>query len=228
MRKLLFLALASLFFVGCEDNSETIEVPSTVYEKENLVVNITGLNNVILSNPSVVVSNQSTVALNNIIDAKSSVIFDNGSASDIIYKVTVAKYVADLKGVVSNGILTVTGTLKYTAAGVAKEYSDKSLIVNDKASEKGTSVKITYTKPSDITVVLTKLVKDYGDGFEVKGTITDNGDGTFTLAATGSKLDEKTKIVTNVTFEGTFDKGVLSTTIVVTQMNEPPVVPPVL
>lgn len=223
MKKLLILALASLFIVGCKSDSETTEEIPTVYNGEKLTLNITGLNNSILDNPSVVVSNGSTVALNNIIDAKSSVTFENGSAGDIIYKVTTSKHIADLKGVVSNGVLTVTGTLKYTAAGVAKEYSDKSLIVNNKASEKGTSVTIAYTKPSDIAVTLTKLVDGY-DTFEVEGTIKDNGDGTFSFIATGSDTN-KGGTVTTVGFEGSFDKGQLSVTIDIAKLGPPPVVP---
>lgn len=222
MKKLLSLVFISLFIFSCEDDGKTVEVPSHVYLGTELVLNITGLNNNTLTNQSVVISNNGvTVALNNIIDPTSSVVISGSSVSDFGYKTTVARYVSDIKGAVSNGVLTLTGTLTYTAAGVAKTYSGNNLSVNGAAAAKGTSAKVTYTQTDKIVIDLTKLVTGSADdtkAFSVEGTIVDNGDGTFTLTASGS--DKKIK----VDVDATFVEGLLSISI---QKEDIPATPPV-
>lgn len=219
MKKLFSFLLVSLFVVSCQDDGETVEVPSTVYEDNKLTVNVTGLNSNALVSPSVVQANGSTIILNNIADVKSSVILSDVSAENFTYKKTVTRYVADIKGTLSNGVLALTGSIKYTAAGVAREYADKTLIVNGSASASKTKAVVTYTKAATegeadaISIALTKLVTGSEDdtaAFTVKGTITDNGDGTFALVASGT--DKVIKVDVN----GTFNSGVLSINIVTT------------
>lgn len=208
MRKILSFLIASLFIISCEDDSSTVVVPSDVYKGDNLSINITGINNSILDNTSVVISNYGvTVVLNNIIDPESSVGFNGKSITEFTHKTTDGPYIADLRGVVSNNVLALTGSLRYTAEGVAKSYKNKNLIVNNKpsAEEESVAISITDLEKKEISIALSNLVEGSekpDEPFTIKGTFTDNEDGTFSFTAAGSdkliKVDATATFVENV------------------------------
>lgn len=218
MKKLIYIFLVPLFFAACDDNAETIEVPTEIYSGDKVNIDIEGINSDVLVNPSVTFSNGSTVTINNVIDVERSVIaYDLPLGSDKKFKIETktARDTATIEGVLTNGIVYLTGTVDYTRYGVSRKYLNKTLIINGNPSTEKSSATITFEgnedEPDQASIALKGIVTGSEDDekeFVARGTLLKIDKSRFSIRATSA--DKKVAVA----LTGTINKGILSITIV--------------
>lgn len=223
MKKIFYLLFAIPFiFVACDDNAQTIDLPTEVFNDSRLVVNIDGVNEAVLINTSLVSTEYSSTSysfsLNNVVDPRASLITDpmtvtlvDGGRSFEIKKIT-SRYNANLQGVISNGVCTIKGDVTYKPLGVARLYKDLTLRINDAASKTGTSAEVKFVptdkEPNKATIKLNNIVEGLEE-ITLEGTLVEGENNTFNLTTTGT--DEGSGIT--VDLAGIFVEGVLSITV---------------
>lgn len=234
MKKILYsLILFAAVFTSCGDNFDDPNLGNNnIYQGGgNIAVNITGVNNSLLENTSVVTteysSGKGTLVLNNIVYPKSS-------TSALKYEATFVKdttfftidegnknYKATIEGIILDKKITLKGKIEYTLVGITRSYSGARLNLNGVVQTTDSiTASLALAKDANgkeienkIEITLSGYVKEGGKAVDVNivADVTVDKNNVFTITNGTGSTD-----ATNVALTGTYNNQILSINVATT------------